>query len=361
MAQGNEPFMPPAVSRPVSAPLRRPPSSQGRPQPWMTGTSDQVRTLSAGPWTAEGSLSPRPWDEGSSGYSSTASLFGGSTSPKAAFGGQQPTILPNTRPKLTPAGHNSTRKIRDCPEIDQYKRLLEKLADRLSPDEVGRLKRQCGVPAGTSESTRNNRDFMQWLVNTDKINQDNLSYLGILLYSVKRPDLVQKIRRYEEDHDFPMDRRTPTIEPSSSSDGTGPEGQTYAHDMAERLDQLRERIERRRQEGAKEKHRAAMIVATVCLALLILAWPLFWLDDLPGIRGKMIAMVATPTTVDFVNKFGPTITVLGETIFGLALMFTVCWLRQEALFRGLRQDFLSDLELLLQPAKKRMKKRVAQV
>ncbi|XP_066302754.1 uncharacterized protein [Branchiostoma lanceolatum] len=208
---------------------------------------------------------------------------------------------------------------------------------------------------------RNNRDFMQWLANTDKVNQDDLSHLGILLYYVKRPDLVEKIRRYEEDHDFPMDRRTPTIELSSSSDSTGPEGQTYAHDMAERLDQLRERIERRRQEGAKEKHRLAMVVVTVFLALLILVWPLFWLDDLPGIRGKMIAMVATPTTVDFVNKFGPTITVLGETIFGLALMFTVCWLRQEALFRRLRQDFLSDLELLMQPAKKRMKKRAAQV
>ncbi|XP_078664143.1 uncharacterized protein LOC144907211 [Branchiostoma floridae x Branchiostoma belcheri] len=301
---------------------------------------------------------------GSSGYSSESSLAGWSTSPKGAFPAQQPTLLPDTRPKATPSGNRPTYKISQRPEINHFKRLLEKLADRLSPDEVDRLKRQCGVPAGTAERMRTNRDFMQWLINTDKIKEDDLSYLGILLHYVKRPDLVEKIRRYEEDHGVAIDRRIPPIQ-SSSSDGTEPEErtrQTYVHDMAERLEQLRDRIERRKQEGPKGKQRTAMTIVTVGLALLILVWPLFWLDDMPGIRGKLISTVGMgQTTVDVINKYGPTITVLGETIFGLALMFTVCWLRQEALFRQLREDLLADLDLLMQPAKKIVKKRVAQV
>ncbi|XP_035688093.1 uncharacterized protein LOC118423887 [Branchiostoma floridae] len=232
--QRNETFMPPAVPRPGSAPLRRPPSYQGIHQPWMAEIPGQVRPLSAGANADERSWSWSPSLLGSSGYSSAASLSGESSSPKGASG--------DTRAKATPAGYNSTYKIRDCPQIDQYKRLLEKIADRLNTDEVDRMKRQCSVPAGTSERMRNNRDFMQWLINTDKINQDNLSNLGILLYYVNRPDLVEKIRSYEEDHGVPIDRRTPTILQSSSSD---PEEltdcQTYANDMAERLDQLRER------------------------------------------------------------------------------------------------------------------------
>ncbi|XP_035688092.1 uncharacterized protein LOC118423885 [Branchiostoma floridae] len=329
----------------------------------MAEIPGQVRPLSTTTNTDERSWSGSPSLLGSSGYSSSVSLFGESSSPKVAFGSQQPPLPADTRATATPTGHNSTYKIRDCPEIDQYQRFLEKLANRLNPDEVDRMKRLSKVPAGTSERMKNNRDFIEWLIKTDKINEDNLSRLGILFYSIKRTDLVEKIRRYEEEHGVPIDRRTPNILESSSSGTEELTGrQTYAHDMAERLDHLRERIERRREEGPKEKQRAAMIITTVCLALLVLIWPLVWLDDLPGFRGKLIGMDAkNSATVDVINKFGPSITVLGETIFGLALMFTVCWLRQEALFRQLREDFLSDLELLMQPAKKRVKRRVVQV
>ncbi|XP_019646146.1 PREDICTED: uncharacterized protein LOC109486694 [Branchiostoma belcheri] len=364
MAEGRDSFLPPAVSRPCSAPLRRPPSS---PPGLTTGISGQVRPVSVGPSIDERSMSSSPNLCGSSGYSSESSLAGWSTSPKGAFPAQQPTT--DTRPKATPSGNRGAFKISQRPEINHYKRLLEKLADRLSPDEVDRLKRQCGVPAGTAERMRTNRDFMQWLINTDKIKEDDLSHLGILLHYVKRPDLVEKIRRYEEDHGVAIDRRTPTIQ-SSSSDGTEPEErtrQTYVHDMAERLEQLRDRIERRKQEGPQGKQRTAMTIVTVCLALLILVWPLFWLDDLPGISLKPVSKngngqtTSTSDSSNVFNKYGPTITVLGETIFGLALMFTVCWLRQEALFRRLREDLLADLDLLMQPAKKIVKKRVAQV
>ena len=82
--------------------------------------------------------------------------------------------------------------------LNKFRRFLERLSQEIEEDEFQGMKfiLQGSIPSGHLEKCSKPRDLFSKMLQQGLLGEDNLDNLEMLLTSVERPDLVERVRAY---------------------------------------------------------------------------------------------------------------------------------------------------------------------
>ena len=84
--------------------------------------------------------------------------------------------------------------------LNKFRIFLERLSEEIEEDEFQGMKfiLEGPIPSGHLEKCSKPRDLFSKMIHKDLLGEDNLDYLEKLLTSVRRPDLVERVRAYRQ-------------------------------------------------------------------------------------------------------------------------------------------------------------------
>ena len=84
--------------------------------------------------------------------------------------------------------------------LNKFRIFLERLSEEIEEDEFQGMKFILAdfIPSGYLEKCSKPRDLFSRMIHQGLLGEDNLDYLEILLTSLRRPDLVERVRAYRQ-------------------------------------------------------------------------------------------------------------------------------------------------------------------